>query len=256
MDFITKVQETLFTPYIGSKTGFAYMMDGLVITLEITLFAVLLGTIIGIVTAFLRIESSHGLNTFKDIIRAVKQKRYPVQQILFALIRFVGKQLAGLYITIIRGTPVVAQLLIIYFVIFASVDINQVFVGIVAFGLNSGAYISEIIRAGILAVDKGQAEAARSLGLSNGSTMRFIILPQAIKNILPALGNEFIVLIKETAVVGMISLVDLMFAAQKIRASKYEAFIPLITAALIYLCLTTLIAAILKRIERRLQTSD
>ncbi len=128
--------------------------------------------------------------------------------------------------------------------------------GIVAFGLNSGAYISEIIRAGIQAVAKGQTEAARSLGLSNGSTMRFIILPQAIKNILPALGNEFIVLIKETAVVGMISLVDLMFAAQKIRASTYEALIPLITAACIYLILTTTMAALLKRIERRLQTSD
>ncbi len=256
MSFIERVQESLFTPYIGDQTGFQYMLGGLGITLQLTFFAIILGTVIGVVTAFLRIGSPHGLDTIKQISRAAKSKGYPVKMILSAIVRYIGRKIADLYIWIIRGTPVVAQLTIIYFVIFASVDVSQVLVGIVAFGLNSGAYISEIVRAGIQAVDKGQTEASRSLGISSRSTMTYIILPQAIKNILPALGNEFIVLLKETAVVGMISLVDLMFAASKIRAKTYEAFIPLITAALMYLFLTTVMAAVLKYFERRLQNSD
>ncbi len=256
MDFIAKVQDTLFTPYIGGQTGFAYMLNGLLVTLQLTLFSIILGTIIGVITAFLRIGSTHGLDRCTTLIQATKSGKYPGKMLFGAWARFFGRKLADLYIAIIRGTPVVVQLMIIYFVIFASVDISQILVGVVAFGLNSGAYISEIIRAGILAVDKGQTEASRSLGISSGATMTHIILPQAIKNILPALGNEFIVLLKETAVVGMISLVDLMFAANKIRAAKYEAFIPLITAALMYLCLTSCMAAILKYAERRLQNSD
>ncbi len=256
MSLFEKIQETLFTPYIGSQTGFQYMLSGVGITLQLTFFALILGTVIGVITAFLRIGSSHGLDTAKQIAQAAKSHRYPSGMIVSASLRYLGRKLASLYIWVIRGTPVVVQLLIIYFAIFASVDISQVLVGVVAFGLNSGAYISEIIRAGILAVDKGQTEASRSLGISSQSTMVHIILPQAIKNILPALGNEFIVLLKETAVVGMIALVDLMFAANKIRAAKYEAYIPLVTAALMYLCLTTILAAIIKRVERRLQTSD
>ncbi len=256
MSFIEKVQDTLFSPYIGDQTGFQYMLAGLGVTLQLTIFAIILGTIIGVVTAFLRIGSPHGLDTMKQIGTAAKSKEYPLGMIVSAVVRYVGRKIADLYIWFIRGTPVVAQLTIIYFVIFASVDVSQILVGIVAFGLNSGAYISEIVRAGIQAVDNGQTEASRSLGVSSRSTMTFIILPQAIKNILPALGNEFIVLLKETAVVGMISLVDLMFAANKLRAQTYEAFIPLFTATLMYLGLTTVMAAVLKHVERRLQNSD
>lgn len=150
----------------------------------------------------------------------------------------------------------VTQLLIIYFVIFGSVDIDKTVVAIIAFGLNSGAYVAEIIRAGIQAVDKGQMEAGRSLGLSKGQTMVSIILPQAVKNILPAYVNEFVVLIKETAIVGYIALEDLTKAGDNIRARTFEAFVPLITVALIYLLLTTLLTKLFNYVERRLRAND
>jgi polar amino acid transport system permease protein len=148
------------------------------------------------------------------------------------------------------------QLLIVYFVIFASVDVSKVVIAIIAFGLNSGAYVTEIIRAGILAVDKGQTEAGRSLGLTTRQTYRYIVLPQAIKNILPALGNEFISLLKETAVVGYIGLQDLTMGGDIIRSRTYDAFVPLITVALIYLLIVIGLSAALKKFERRLRRSD
>ena len=155
---------------------------------------------------------------------------------------------------IIRGTPTVTQLLIMYFVVLKGVD--GLIVGTVTFGLNSAAYVAEIIRAGILAVDHGQMEGGRSLGLSYGQTMKDIILPQAVKNILPALGNEFIVLIKETAILGYVSIVDLTKVADFVTSRTYEAFAPLIGTAIIYYLVVKVLTLVLGAVERRLRQSD
>ena len=164
-----------------------WFVSGLGYTLLISLFSVLLGLVIGILMALMRLSKS-------KILRAV----------------------SGIYIDIIRGTPTMVQLLIIYFVIFANVHIDKWVVGFIAFGINSGAYIAEIVRGGILSVNIGQTEAGRSLGMTHKQTMASIVMPQAMKNILPALGNEFVVLIKETAVIGMIANIDLVGAARKL----------------------------------------
>ena len=164
--------------------------------------------------------------------------------------------LCKLYLTVIRGTPVVVQLLIIYFVIFGSVNISKILVAIVAFGVNSGAYVAEIIRGGIMSIDKGQFEAGRSLGLSYIQTMIYIILPQAFKNVLPALGNEFIVLLKETSVSGYIALQDLTKGGDIIRSQTYTAFMPLIAVALIYLAVVMLFSWLLGKLERRLKNNE
>jgi His/Glu/Gln/Arg/opine family amino acid ABC transporter permease subunit len=214
------------------KGRYMYLLNGLKITLIITFFAVLLGITIGTLTAIIKVAAQDN------------KKIRPLEVI------------ADLYTTIIRGTPVMVQLLIVYFVIFASVDVSKVVIAIIAFGLNSGAYVTEIIRAGILAVDKGQTEAGRSLGLTTRQTYRYIVLPQAIKNILPALGNEFISLLKETAVVGYIGLQDLTMGGDIIRSRTYDAFVPLITVALIYLLIVIGLSAALKKFERRLRRSD
>jgi His/Glu/Gln/Arg/opine family amino acid ABC transporter permease subunit len=211
---------------------YLYLLDGLKVTLIVAFFAVLLGIAIGLLVAVVKVAS------------AGNPRWRPLEV------------LANIYVTVIRGTPVMVQLLIIYFVVFASVDISKTVVAIVAFGVNSGAYVSEVIRAGILAVDKGQEEAGRSLGLTAAQTYRFIILPQALKNILPALGNEFIALLKETAVVGYIGLQDLTMGGDIIRSRTYDAFVPLLTVALIYLLIVMLLSQGLKRLERRLRRSD
>ena len=164
-------------------------------------------------------------------------------------------KICGLYLTVIRGTPVLVQLMIMYYVIFSNVR-NGVPVAMLAFGINSGAYVAEIVRAGINAVDKGQMEAGRSLGLNGGATMRSIILPQAIKNILPAMGNEFIVLLKETSIVGYIAIMDVTKAGDIVRSRTYDAFTSLISVALMYLILVIGLQAILNYVERRLGKSD
>jgi len=164
--------------------------------------------------------------------------------------------LCHIYLTVVRGTPVVVQLLIIYFVIFGSVDVSKVLVAIVAFGVNSGAYVAEIIRSGIMAVDSGQMEAGRSLGLSYGTTMRSVILPQAFKNVLPALGNEFIVLLKETSVCGYIALQDLTKGGDIIRSQTYDAFLPLIAVALTYLVVVVCLSQLLKKLENSLKKNE
>ena len=164
--------------------------------------------------------------------------------------------LCHVYLTVVRGTPVVVQLLIIYFVIFGSVDVSKVLVAIVAFGVNSGAYVAEIIRSGIMAVDGGQMEAGRSLGMSYGTTMRSVILPQAFKNVLPALGNEFIVLLKETSVCGYIALQDLTKGGDIIRSQTYDAFLPLIAVALIYLIVVVCLSQLLKKLENCLKKNE
>lgn len=208
------------------------LLKGLGITLEITVFAIILGTVLGIILAIMRISA------FK-----------------IGRVRILEK-ISTFYITIIRGTPVMVQLLIIYFVVFASVDIDKVIVAVIAFGLNSAAYVAEIIRGGILAVDKGQMEAGRSLGLSYTQAMTSIVMPQAIKNAMPAYASEFIVLIKETAIVGYIALEDLTKVGDIIRSRTYDAFVPLITVALVYLLITGILAKLFTKLERRLRKSD
>ena len=161
-----------------------------------------------------------------------------------------------IYITVIRGTPVVVQLLIIYFVIFASVDVSKTIVAILAFGMNSSAYVAEIFRSGIMAVDNGQFEAGRSLGFNYRQTMIYIIMPQAFKNVLPALGNEFIVLLKETSVAGYIALQDLTKGGDIIRSRTYDAFMPLMAVAIIYLVMVMIFSKLVSMLERRLRNSD
>ena len=209
-----------------------YLSDGFLVTLEIAFFAVLLGILLGFTVA---------------VIRSTHDKT--------GKLRFLNL-LCKIYLTVIRGTPVVVQLLIIYFVIFGSVNVSKVLVAIVAFGDNSGAYVAEIIRSGIMSIDKGQFEAGRSLGLSYLQTMVYIILPQAFKNVLPALGNEFIVLLKETSVSGYIALQDLTKAGDIIRSQTYTAFMPLIAVAVIYLAVVMLFSFLLGKLERRLKNNE
>ena len=209
-----------------------YLVDGLGTTLLITFFALILGILLGSVVAMIRVTHD----------RTGKMK-------------FLNG-IAKLYLTVIRGTPVMVQLLIIYFVIFGSVNISKVIVAVLAFGLNSGAYVAEIIRSGIMSVDIGQMEAGRSLGMNYNQVMLKIILPQAIKNILPALGNEFIVLLKETSISGYIALQDLTKGGDIIRSRTYDAFMPLIAVALIYLCMVLVLEKLVGMLERRLSRSD
>lgn len=209
-----------------------YLSDGFLVTLEIAFSAVLLGILLGFTVA---------------VIRSTHDKT--------GKLRFLNL-LCKIYLTVIRGTPVVVQLLIIYFVIFGSVNVSKVLVAIVAFGVNSGAYVAEIIRSGIMSIDKGQFEAGRSLGLSYLQTMVYIILPQAFKNVLPALGNEFIVLLKETSVSGYIALQDLTKAGDIIRSQTYTAFMPLIAVTVIYLAVVMLFSFLLGKLERRLKNNE
>ena len=164
--------------------------------------------------------------------------------------------LAKVYLTVIRGTPVLVQLLIIYFVVFASVDINKIIVAVMAFGINSGAYVAEIIRSGIMSIDDGQFEAGRSLGFNYTQTMIYIILPQALKNVLPALANEFIVLLKETSVSGYIAIQDLTKGGDIIRSQTYNALFPLLMVAAIYLIMVLFFEKLVSILERRLRNSE
>ncbi len=209
-----------------------YLVNGLKTTIVITVFAVMLGMVIGFLVAFVR--------TTHDKTGKLK----------------VLNVMAKIYLAVIRGTPVMVQLLIIYYVIFASVRIDKTFVGILAFGINSGAYVAEIVRSGIMSIDPGQFEAGASLGLNYLRTMTYIIMPQAFKNVLPALANECIVLLKETSVAGYIALEDLTKGGDIIRAATYEAFLPLIAVALIYLILVVGLSALVGKLERRLKKSD
>ena len=215
-----------------SDDRWRYLWNGLGTTLKIAVCAVIFGCIIGALIAIVR--STHD--------KTGKMK------ILNGLCKF--------YTTVIRGTPIVLQLLIMYFVVFAASRVSKVAVAIVAFSINSGAYVSEIIRSGIMSIDNGQLEAGRSLGLSYAQTMSYIIIPQAFKNVLPALGNEFIALLKETSVSGYIALADLTKGGDIIRSQTYDAFMPLIGVALIYLALVCLLSAGVSRLERRLRTSE
>ena len=214
------------------ESRWKYIINGLGVTLRVTLFAVLIGIAIGFVVA---------------IIRSTYEKTGKLKIFNF---------LCNVYLTVIRGTPVVVQLLIIYFVIFSSMRVDKIFVAIIAFGINSGAYVAEIVRSGIMSIDPGQMEAGRSLGFNYIQTMWHIIIPQAFKNVLPALGNEFIVLLKETSVAGYIALEDLTKGADIIRSQTYSPFVPLLSVAAIYLGIVMLLTFLLKKLERRLRSSE
>lgn len=209
-----------------------YIADGLKVTLLVTFFAVLVGIALGFLVA---------------VVRSTYDKTGKLKLLNI---------LCQVYLTVIRGTPVVVQLLIIYFVIFGSVNIDKIFVAVMAFGLNSGAYVAEIFRSGIMSIDGGQFEAGRSLGFNYVQTMRYIIMPQAFKNVLPALGNEFIVLLKETSVAGYIALQDLTKGGDIIRSRTYDAFMPLIAVAIIYLVMVLIFTKLVNMLERRLRSSD
>ena len=209
-----------------------YITDGLKITLLVTVFAVLIGVVLGFLIAIVR--TTHDKTGNLKILNAI----------------------CKVYLTVIRGTPVVVQLMIIYFIIFGSVDISKVVVAIVAFGINSGAYVAEIFRSGIMSIDNGQFEAGRSLGFNYAQTMMYIVMPQAFKNVLPTLCNEFISLLKETSVSGYIALQDLTKGGDIIRSRTYDAFMPLIAVALIYLAMVMIFTKLVSLLERRLRNSD
>lgn len=209
-------------------------LEGLGNTLMITLVAALIGIVIGSLVAICKVY-------------AAQNKRYG-----FKILNWI----CDLYLTVIRGTPAMIQLMVFGFIIFASASFDKmIYVAMLAFGINSGAYVAEIVRAGILAVSRGQSEAGRSLGLTNNMTMFHIIMPQAIKNILPALANEAIVLLKETAIVGVIAANDITQVAQLIR-SRTHSPVPLLLVALVYLITVMIMTWGLRKLERRLARSD
>ena len=209
-----------------------YIADGLAVTLQITLLAALLGIALGLIVG---------------IIRTTYEKTRKLKVLNF---------FCTVYLTVIRGTPIVVQLLIMYFVIFGNSRIDKVPVAVLAFGMNSGAYVAEIFRSGINSVDGGQMEAGRSLGFNYLETMLYIVLPQAFKNVLPTLCNEFIALLKETSVVGYIALQDLTKGGDIIRSRTYSSFMPLIAVAMIYLILVMILSHLIGILERRLKRSE
>ena len=228
---LADITQDLYLNFI-KEDRYLWLLDGLKTTLLITFFAAILGIILGFIVAIIR--STHDKSGHFKILNAV----------------------CRVYLTVIRGTPTMIQLLIMNFVIFGSVSLDKVIVGSLAFGINSGAYVAEIVRSGIMSIDPGQMEAGRSLGLNFTQTMKLIIMPQAFKNVLPALVNEFIVLLKETSIIGYIGMMDLTKGAMLIQSRTYNAFLPLIAAALIYLALVMFLTFLMNKIERRLRTSE
>lgn len=223
--FWQKFQEDFYKCFIKDNR-YQMLLGGIGVTIKVSLLSALLGVIIGFIIAVFNLSNS-------KILRAI------------------GK----IYTDIIRGTPSVTQLMIIYFVIFATIKWSKWIIASIAFGINSGAYVSEIIRAGILSVDKGQTEAGRSLGLNAAQTMTNIIIPQAITNIFPALCNEFITLIKETAIVGYVGLVDIQKAGDFIKSATYKAFMPLIGTAVIYFVMIKVLTLLLDKAEKKMRKS-
>lgn len=217
-------------------------LKGLGNTLLIALVACLIGIVLGTVVAVLRVACANN-------------KSNPLASKFSRVVYKIIEWITGIYISVIRGTPTLVQLLIMYYVVFSSAK-NGVPVAMLAFGINSGAYVAETIRGGIMSIDRGQMEAGQSLGLSRTQTMRSVILPQAIKNILPALGNEFIMLLKETSISGYVAINDLTFAGDRIRSSTFIMFAPLLIVALIYLVIVLGLSQLLKVLERRLAKSD
>ncbi len=229
MDFNTwfeGIKNTFLRCFVAEER-YKLLLEGVGVTIKVALLAIALGLVIGFLIALCNLSKSKPLN-------------------------IIGK----VYTDVIRGTPSVTQLMIIYFVVFASVSLEKWIIASFAFAINSGAYVSEIIRAGILSIDKGQTEAGRSLGLNGRQTMFSIVVPQAVKNIFPALCNEFITLIKETAIVGYVGLMDIQKAGDFIKSATYEAFMPLIATAIVYFVLIKILTVTLGKLEAKLRKSD
>ena len=230
MDWLNHIWEKIDAAFLAEDRWMLYV-KGLGVTMEVAVTAGIIGIILGTIVAFMKLSTT--------------KRGKPT----------IFTHIANIYIDIIRGTPSVLQLLIMWFGVFASCK-NGILVACLTFGINSGAYVAEIVRAGILAVDKGQTEAGRSLGLSSGMTMRLVVIPQAIKNIFPALCNEFITLIKETAIVGYVGLVDIQKAGDFIKSATYEAFMPLIGTAIIYFIIIKVLTLALGLYEKSLRKSE
>lgn len=235
--FFAKLQKDFYQSFIEGDRWFSYL-KGLGTTFKVTLGALVLGVVLGILVAVVR-----------SLYIQKKSEGAPGP-----LLSFVNG-LCVFYTTVIRGTPMMVQLLIMYFVIFAGTR-NQLGVAILAFGINSGAYVSEIVRGGIMSVDRGQMEAGRSLGFNYVRTMWYIIIPQAIKTILPALGNELITLFKETSIVTVIGLVDLTKTAIQIQTKTYQALMPFLGIALIYLVIVMVLTWLMGILERRMRSNE
>ena len=239
--WVADIKDSFIKTFL-TQNRWQQLLNGLVVTLQITLVAAILGIAIGFLVAAVR-------STYDKTLSGKKCRTFG--DVLLKILN----AFCNVYLTVIRGTPIVIQLMIIYFIVMASVR-NGIYAAFVAFGINSGAYVAEIVRSGIMSIDKGQFEAGRSIGLNYMQTMWHIVFPQAFKNILPALGNEFIVLIKETSVAGYVALKDITYVGNLIRSRTYEAFFPLVTVALIYLAIVMILSYFLKRLERRLRSSD
>ena len=223
------------------EDNYQYFVKGLGTTLTVTVFALIIGVIIGVLVAIIR--STHDQ-------QPERKKGLPIK---------ILNGICKVYLTVIRGTPMMVQLLIMWFVVWASArstDSNMMKCAILAFGINSGAYVAEIFRSGIMSIDKGQMEAGRSVGLTYAATMRYIIIPQAFKNVLPALGNELITLVKETSVVTVIGLRDLTKGAMIVQSKTYQALIPYFAIAAIYLVIVMFLTWVMGKLERRLRQSD
>lgn len=232
MSFFSDLSDQLYQGLVQDNR-YLYIINGLENTLIITVFAVILGVILGTLVALVKV--AHANDPSK--------------------LRFLNG-FCTLYLTVIRGTPVLVQLMIMYYIILAGTPLSDIMTAILAFGINSGAYVAEVIRSGIQSIDRGQMEAGRSLGLNQRTTMIKIIFPQALKNVLPAVGNEFIALLKETSVAGYIGIQDLTKGGDIIRSDTYQSFTPLLTTAAVYLVIVIGLSALLARVERRLRRSD
>ena len=232
MTFFQEMGREIYQSLI-ERHRYEYILIGLKNTVIITFFAVLLGVLLGTVVALVKVTNAGNPRKLR-----------------------IANAICTFYLTVIRGTPVVVQLMIMYYVILASTNVDKIIAAILAFGINSGAYVAEVIRSGIMSVDHGQVEAGRSLGLSQRTTMVKIVFPQALKNVLPAIGNEFIALLKETSVAGYIGIQDLTKGGDIIRSITYLAFTPLLTTAIVYLVIVIGLTALLTRFERRLRRSD
>lgn len=224
---MSELKEILYKTFIYDNR-YLFFLEGLKFTLIIALFSVLLGLILGVITSVIR-----------DYNRETKKMK-------------ILSKLCDIYVYVIRGTPTILQLMILYYVVFKSATISPIIVGILAFGINSGAYVSEIFRAGFEGIDKGQREASKTLGLNYIKTMRHVIFPQSLAKIFPALGNEVITLVKETSIAGYIGIVELMKAADIISTRTYDYFFPLLVSTIIYLFLTFILSKVMKYGERKL----
>ena len=241
-EWFNEISYEFYTNFIKDNR-WEWIVKGFKNTLIITFFATLIGIAIGVLIAIIR-------STYDKNSSTLKKKKSPGYYLLSIL-----NAICKIYLTVIRGTPVVLQLLIMYFVIMVSSD-NDIVVAIVASGVNSGAYVAEIFRGGIMSIDKGQFEAGRSLGFNYIQTMIYVVIPQMFKVVLPTLCNEFIVLLKETSIAGYVGIVDLTKAGDLIRGRTFSAFMPLVAVAIIYLLIVMLFTWLVGKLERRLRNSD